>query len=110
MTARIGLLLPNSNIINRLAADIRGQVAEGFGGGGLPPAEFIVEATAYNASRDEVRARLQELLIKHDADLIIAPLNPGMIASVEDLARGQETPLFILTMGEDICEGDLAPP
>ena len=110
MKRRIGLLLPGSNYIPGLATDIRRWFSEGLGGNTSEDVEFVVEATGYNASRTEVRSRLQDLFIKHDVDLVVAPLNPGMVPQVADLARNQQAPLFVLTLGEDIFEGDLAPP
>lgn len=107
---KVGLLLPNSNMISRLAGDIRQWFGIGLRGAAQADFEFVVETTAYNESGTQVRAKIQDLLIKHEADLIVAPLNPGLVRHVADLASGQEVPIIVLTMGEDVFLGDTAPP
>ena len=107
---RIGLLLPNSNYVPRLAKDIRQWIDIGLSEGGSTSHELFIETTTYNESKNLVRSALQDLLIKQDVDVVVAPLNPAMAADVEDLMGGQEVPLIMLNMGEDIGVGDTAPP
>ena len=76
---RIGLVLPNSNFIGKLAADIKYWAAAGLSGGGFSGFEIAVETTPYNASASELKAKMQDLLIKQDVDVLIAPLNSGML-------------------------------
>lgn len=106
---RVGLLLPNSNFIPRLATDIRHALTHAMGTDGADH-EFVIETTPYNESMTQVRDKLQDLLIKHDVDVVVAPLNPAMIAEAAPLATAQQTPLVVLTMGEDVFAGDTAPP
>ena len=106
---RIGLLLPNSNFITRLAADIRRWLVLGLEENGSA-GELFIEACGYNEKASTLREKLQHLVMRDDVDLIVAPLNPGMVSHIADLLPGQQTPLVTLTMGEDVVEGDTAPP
>lgn len=107
---RVGLLLANSKFIDRLAGDIRRAVDLGLRHGGLANADLVVETTSYNESISGVRAGVQDLAIKHDVDVVVLPLNPSLAPEVADLAKGQSMPVILLSMGEDVCIGDSAPP
>lgn len=107
---RVGLLLANSTFIDRLAGDIRRAVDLGLRHGGVSDARLIVETTGYNERVEDVRAGLQDLLIKQDCDAVVLPLNPSLAAEVADLAEGQQVPVILLSMGEDVCLGTIAPP
>lgn len=107
---RVGLLLPNSGFIPRLAADIRRWVGAGLEDGGADGVELVVATSSFNENVAAVRASLQDLLIAQDVDAVVAPLNGGLAADVHDLAAGQLVPLIVLTMGEDVCAGMHRPP
>ena len=104
---RIGLLLANSRFVPQLAADVRHWIAKGLAGADH---RLVVEATPYNESPFQVRDKIQRLMVAEEADIVVAPLGAGMLPRVADLAAGQEVPLLVLTMGEDVCEGDTVPP
>lgn len=89
---RIGLLLANSSIIPRLAADIRTCVVDALAARSVEH-EIVVETTSHNESAAVVRDALQDLVIKHDVDVVVAPLNPSVAAAVEPTMRGQHAPL-----------------
>ena len=107
---RAGLLLANSTFVDRLAGDIRQCVGKGLKDGGLEDHELIIETSSYNNSAKVVSPPLQDLMIKQDVDVVVAPLNPSLFAAAAAVAKGQQVPLIALTMGEDVFEDDLAPP
>lgn len=107
---RIGALLPNSTYIRRLASDIRQAAFAVLKSDPALELDVVVESTSYNESPGEVRGKLRDLMISSDVDVVLAPLNTGMVPRIADLAEGQGTPVIVLTLGEDIFAGDVAPP
>lgn len=107
---RIGLLLPNSNFIFQLARDLRHWVEVGLAEGGLDKHELLIETAAYNESQSAVQKGLQDLSIKQQVDVVIAPLNPSMAEGAKEVMASQGVPLVMLTMGEDIATDTQAPP
>lgn len=64
--------------------------------------ELCIEPAGYNANKDDVIAKVQELLIKHQVDIIMAPLNVGLLAYIKHYFSGEQVVLIVNTLGEDV--------
>lgn len=102
MRIKIGILLPGSGFLPSIGKDIRRALCLGLADDPTINYELLVETTRFNSDKGVIIDKLQDLLIKHEVDIIVAPLNPGMLEHVAPLFREQEVPLIANTLGEDV--------
>lgn len=103
---KIGLLLPNSRLLPRFGRSFKlaleiglSEVSDGV--------SFISEAGGSNANHKSVLGGLENLILQHEPDLLIAPLNVSMLEELEPLLQAEETPLLAVTMGENRISNNL---
>lgn len=106
MPLKIGVLVPNSNYIPRLARDIPQALALALAETPAIDYELCIEAAGYNADRSVLIGKIQELLVKAQVDVVVAPLNAGMLRHVKHYFSGQQVPLIVNTLGADIVNLD----
>ena len=102
MPLKIGVLVPNSNYLPCLGQDILQALEMGLAEHEGVDYELLVEPAGYNADRLVVIAKIQELLLKHRVDIVTAPLNAGLLEQVKHFFSGQQIPLIVNTLGEDV--------
>jgi ABC-type branched-subunit amino acid transport system substrate-binding protein len=102
MPIKIGVVVPHSNYIPFLAQDI--PLAMELGLTAYPEVEYelCVEPAGYNADKNVLIGRIQDLLVKHRVDTVTAPLNAGVLEHLTPYCSGQQIPLIVNTLGEDI--------
>lgn len=101
-TVKIGLLIPNSNFIPIINKGIFSGLDMALKEHDDLTYEICVEAGGYNADKKTVKEKLNELAIKKEMDIVVAPLNYALLHSVTDLFASQEIPLIVNTLGEDV--------
>jgi branched-chain amino acid transport system substrate-binding protein len=102
MSIKIGVLVPNSNYIPCLARDIPRALALGLAEHVGDAFELCIEPAGYNADKNVLIARIQELLVKQQVDIIVAPLNTGLLDHLKTYLSGHQIPLIVNTLGEDV--------
>jgi ABC-type branched-subunit amino acid transport system substrate-binding protein len=100
---KVGLLLPNSNYLNILARNLKGAINFALKQNNVDDIDFAIEVSGFNAEAKVVEEKLQLLIIKDQVDVIIAPLNSGMIENIKHVPISNQIPLIALTYGEDPC-------
>ena len=110
MLIKIGLLAPNSNYLPFLARNIHAAIELGLAENPGVEYELLIEPGGYNADRQVLEGKIQELLVKHQVDVVVAPLNVGSYDHVVPHCSSQSTPLIVLSLGEDVaCLDSLNP-
>ncbi len=102
MCLKIGVLVPTSNHIAFKAQDILKALEMGLTENAATNFEISMETTANNADKSIVSGKLQDLLIKQQVDVVVAPLNTGLLPYVNKLFESQQVPLIVNTLGEDV--------
>ncbi len=99
MPLKIGLLVPGSNFIPVFAKDYITAIKMGLGS---IEYELYIESTSYNAERDSLEEKVQKLLINHQVDVVIAPLNVALVEHLKGFFNSNRVPLIVNTLGEDL--------
>lgn len=100
---RVGIVLPGSTYLPRLGPDLAAAFEAGFGGApGGPTCELVIETTPYNASERELGPKIQDLIVKHRVDVVVAALNAGLAEPLGRISSTSGTPLVVLSLGEDL--------
>ena len=102
MSIKIGIPVPNSNFIPRVGKSIVTSLKLGLNSHPSIEYELFLEATGYNADKRVLEDKINGLILKNEVDIVTAPLNPGLLATVGGIFSGQQLPLIINTLGEDI--------
>ncbi|NCJ08051.1 ABC transporter substrate-binding protein [Synechococcales cyanobacterium C] len=102
MPIKIGVLVPNSNYIPFLARDIPHALALGLAENLGMNYELCIEPSGYNADKNVLVSKIQELLVKQQVNVVVAPLNAGLIEDLKPYFSGQQVPLIVNTLGEDV--------
>ncbi len=102
MVIKIGLLTPHSNFIPFLAGDFPRALEAGLTENGQIDYELYVEPTGYNSDKKILAEKIQNLIIKQQVDVVIAPLNVGLFDQVRVFFNSNQVPLIINSMGEDV--------
>lgn len=106
---KVGLLLPSSTYMPSVGSDIARCVEVGLATHADDSSAVVIETTRFNASEHEVAPKMQDLLVKHRVDIVVAPLNAALVEPMGRLAAAARTPLVVNTLGEDLVGGDSRP-
>ena len=82
MPIKIGMLVPNSTFIPFLARDLPKALALGLADFDGIEYELFIEPAGYNVDKNVLPEKIQTLLIKHQVDVVSAPLNVGLFKHV----------------------------
>lgn len=102
MTIKIGVLVPTSNYIPFLSRDLPQALQLGLRENPGIDFELCIEPAGYNADKNVLIARLQDLVVKQQVDIVTAPLNMGLISHLQSYCCGLQVPLMVNTLGEDV--------
>ena len=102
MPIKIGVILPNSNYIPSLARGILRALELALNAYPEINYELCIEATSYNANPSVLIGKIQDLLVKAQVDVVVAPLNAGVLSQVKPYFSGQQVPLIVNTLGADV--------
>lgn len=106
MPIKIGVILPNSNYIPSLARGILGALELALNTYPEINYELCIEPAGYNANKLTLIGKIQALLIKERVDVVTAPLNAGLLVHLNPHFSGQQVPLIVNTLGEDVVSHD----
>ena len=102
MLIKVGVLVPSSNYIPLLSRDLVSAIELGLGEVNGVGYELYVEPGGYNADSNVLSLKIQELLVKHQVDVVVAPLNVGLLERVNPYFSSQQVPLVVISLGEDV--------
>ncbi len=100
MEFRIGVLVPNSSLMPRLAQQVLAALKYGCHGRRTEKIEWVVVTSGHNASPREVQAKLQQLCVVEQVDCIVTVLNVLLVEHIQNVVVGQQVPILVLTAGE----------
>ncbi len=100
MSCKIGLLVPNSNFISHLSRDLTKALSLPLDKAGSDY-EITIETGGFNAEKQAVTSKIQDLIIKQQVDIVVAPLNVSLVEDIRIFCEDQEIPAIIITLGED---------
>jgi branched-chain amino acid transport system substrate-binding protein len=107
---KIGVLAPSSNYFPRFSKNLISVLNYGLEACSGLDYELCIEPAGFNAREQEVNTKLQELLISHQVDLVIAPLNTGLLCNIKKTLSDEQVPLIAITLGEDVVFQDAQGP
>ncbi len=107
---KIGVLAPSSNYFPRFSKNLINALNFGLESCSEFDYELCIEPAGFNARELEVNARLQALLIRHQVDIVIAPLNTGLLCNIKKILSDEQVPLIAITLGEDVVFQDAQGP
>jgi branched-chain amino acid transport system substrate-binding protein len=110
MKLKIGLILPNSNFISNISQDISKAFQLGIDRNGSVDHELIIEVGGYNADTRIMKEKVQSLISKDEVQVIIAPMNMGMVPEIKDILGANNTTLIVNWMGEDFLSKEYQSP
>lgn len=96
----VGLLVPNSNMLPRFGRSFKSALELGMGLD-QHPISIVMETGGTNSGERSVRNALQRLVLNHEPDVVVAPLNPSVLIDIEGLLISEEVPLLAITLGEN---------
>ena len=102
MPIKIGVVAPNSNYIPFLARDMLKAIEQGLLENGGIEYELCIEPGGYNADKNVLTGKIQELLVKHQVDVVVAPLNVGLFEPIKQFFSSNQVPLIVNSLGEDV--------
>ena len=101
MRLKLGVIIPNSNFINKFGKAYLHSLKTGLGNS-LEQVDIIIESGGYNADRKLLLEKATKLINSDGVDLIIAPLNTGVVQSLQGVCESNEVCLIANTLGEDV--------
>lgn len=101
MAFTIGVLAPRSNYLPGFSNKFITALTQGFSLAGVD-VNIVAVANGYNADRVQLVEKTQQLLMEHQVDALIVPLNTALVADLKPLCEGEQVPLIVLSLGEDV--------
>ncbi|CAA0096570.1 Uncharacterised protein [BD1-7 clade bacterium] len=99
-TVNIGILVPQSNFIPHLTRDIPDALQLGLTDYSEQYCVHLIHC-GYNAEKQILENKLQNLIMEKRIDIILCPLNSHLIETLKPTCSINQVTLIINTMGED---------
>lgn len=102
MSLTIALIAPNSRFFVKFNQRLAYSLALGCNTSPRANIELIKHPGGFNASSRILCEKIEALVLEHDVDLIIAPVNTGLLADISPTLVNCDVPFIALTLGEDV--------
>ncbi len=110
MTLKIGFIAPTSQFIPKLSQSLLFAFELGLDLQANTEISIIKQAGGFNASARLLKEKIEQIILEHDVDLIVTPVNTAILEQISESIDSYQVPLIALTLGEDVSGYDFSSP